>query len=156
MKKASESQENVMAPGSESERKQHVYITGTWYMLALSLTLSLLADRSGTARPMTLSCHAATPARTSLPSLWPCSLSPRCRGNGAKITWLCCRAGHEFFQRMNACVYVSVTRFQPGVKPHGHMTTNRKWGINPLHNNSMASPKFMQLTLTVPYTELYS
>lgn len=130
---------NLMDPGSKRERKQHIYIMETGYVLALSLNVRLLVDTRAT----TLSCHAPTPVRTSLLTLWPCSLSPHCCGNGAKITWLPCRAGHELAQRMNACLYFSPTIAKPGVNPHSHMTTNRKWDINPKHNNSMASPKFM-------------
>lgn len=51
------------------------------------------------------------------------------------------------FSRGWMSVFISIpfcsTTAKPGVNPRHHMTTNRKWGINPLHINSMASPNFM-------------
>ena len=113
--------------------------------LVLSLTWCLFANTSASA--VTLSRPPFRTVRTDRLGPWPHSLSPRCRGNGSKITWLPCHAGHELLQRFNAQVFISIpvcsTAVKPGVNPRCHVTTNRKWGINSLHNNSMASLKFM-------------
>ncbi len=72
-----ETRGNLMDPGSKCERKQHVYIMETGYVLAL--TACLLADTWA----LTLSCHAPALVRTGL---LVCSLA-RCHHVTVEMAW---------------------------------------------------------------------
>lgn len=134
---------NLMHLGTKCERKQHVYITKTGYVLDLSWAVRLLADT----RAVTLSCYASTLVRTSMLSLWP--RSPWCKDH---MVVLLCRS---WVAPEVECVFIFLFHY---CKAKGKPSQSHDHRQEVSHQSRALltvwhPPSLYQLTLTGPYME---
>lgn len=121
--------------GIKREKNQHIYTMEAGCLLALSVTICLLADT----RAVTLSCHGENKPADSVAELALTTLV--CKRREDHMAALLCRSW-VVPQDECLCLYFSHTFAKPGVHPHSHMTANRKWSIGSKCSNNMASPNW--------------